>query len=196
MSSPIALRLRDEDRARTITQLADAYGAGQLSLAQYESRAASVYRVQSPSELAGLTADLVVTTMATARPVGAQRILAVFSGTERRGDVDVPGAVEVRAMFGSVELDYTRARFQAGTTVIDVSARFGNIEIDLPDTVRVEMDGSALLGNFSLEDLRPPELRGPEPTDRVVRITGTAFFANVEVRRTLVLPGVHAHARQ
>ncbi len=105
-----------------------------------------------------------------------KRIRAVFSGQEQRLTGVLPRHLRLKARFGYVELDLTRATFQPGVTEIDVRSFAGYVELRFPGDVRVESTGHALIGFFALH--APP---GPVPADApVVRVTGRAIAGYAE----------------
>ena len=91
---------------------------------------------------------------------------------------DAIPVAEFERRVGSMELDLRRAEFPRGVTEIRVKAVLGNIEIELPDHVRVEHEGHALLAVFSVRGRSPRRESDDTP---VVRITGRSILANVEV---------------
>jgi hypothetical protein len=55
----------------------------------------------------------------------------------------------------------------------------GNIQITVPHNLRVEVDGTPFLGEFSVKR-RSKSM--PSPDAPLIRITGGSFMASVEVR--------------
>jgi len=122
---------------------------------------------------------------------------ALFGSIERRGPFVVPETMTARATFGSIVIDLRDASFQSSVSTIEVDARFGNVEIIVPPDVVVACDGRAVFGSFTqhrnrgagpiqavLERLiglpsADDELEGDRP---LLRVTGRAVFANVEVK--------------
>lgn len=70
------------------------------------------------------------------------------------------------------------AEFPPGVTEINVRAVMGNVELELPEHVRVEDEGRALLANFSLRGRTRAREGEAVP---MVRITGRWIMSNVEV---------------
>jgi hypothetical protein len=189
-----------EQQERIAERLSTEFAADRLSLDELERRLELVYQARTPEDLAKLTADLPQVTRAAlpdatrvaargrravrdpSERVPARRIRALFSGIDRSGPMEVPALLEVRAVFGSVELDLTGATFGA-VTEIECHATFGSIEIVLPSDVRVEHDGGALLGSYSCTI--PPGNMPMVGTAPVVRLTGHARLGSVEVTAAL-----------
>jgi hypothetical protein len=103
-----------------------------------------------------------------------------FLGNQtRQGDWLLPRLFRVVSALGSVTIDLTRARVGPGTSRIEVRAVFGNVEIIVPPELRVECDGSGILGNFEAKTKAQRQLPLDTP---LISVGGTAFFANVEVK--------------
>jgi Domain of unknown function (DUF1707)/Cell wall-active antibiotics response 4TMS YvqF len=188
-----ALRIDVDDRERAVARLSEAYASDMLPMHEFERRVEAAYRAETESDLAMLLRDLPQRETAraiTTVPDAARRVItATFSSVAQNRFEIVPPLLEIRARFGNVVLDFTRTAFLPGVTEIRILAQFGNVEIALPDGVRIENEGSAFLGTFEYTDERPP---GALPEHRsaqnraVVRITGRALFGNIEISQYLV----------
>jgi hypothetical protein len=176
--------------------LSEQFAADRLTLDELERRLDLVYKATSPAELSAITADLpapVAMASPTVRGSHGQVTRSVrtfFGSTERSGPMELPPHLEVRAVFGSVELDLRDATFGAFTE-ISIKATMGSVEITLPMGVRVENDGGAVFGSFECH-LAP----GAMPmvgTSPVVRLTGRAVMGSVEVYAAAsdAVAGVH-----
>jgi hypothetical protein len=108
-----------------------------------------------------------------------QGIVSFIGSTQRSGRWRVPRHLRVVAVAGNVELDLREAVLSEGTTHIEIAAFAGNVEITVPPGVRVESAGDAMAGNFMCAAGRWP---APAPGAPVLRLSGTAFLANVEAR--------------
>ncbi len=178
------LALAPAAREAAIERLTSAFAHDLLPLDEFEHRVAAAYRASSPTELAELTADIPLNAPAgrsvEATSANPTRMAAVFSNVERGGAVDVPAHVELRALFGNLELDLRQARFAPGITEITIRSLFGNVEVLLPADVAVENDGEGVLANFTCRStgLNP---YGVIPVAQV-RIHGRAVLSSVEVR--------------
>jgi hypothetical protein len=106
-------------------------------------------------------------------------VVSFLSSNERRGRWEMPRHFRALAVLGSVELDLREADVGYGVSVIEAVAVMGNIELTIPPQITVECDGDSLLGTFTLKYV------GTSPTqassDRVIRITGTAYIGAVSV---------------
>lgn len=184
-----------EEREQAVKLLTTAFAEDAIPVAEFERRVAEVYRAEDAKALELITRDLPTgpdqsdtaepaTVPATIDRSSAiarrpdQKLKSVLSSIERRIDGPMPGCLDVRTVMGSMELDLRRAEFPRGVTEIRVKAVLGNIEIELPDHVRVEHEGHALLAVFSVRGRSPRRESDDTP---VVRITGRSILANVEV---------------
>lgn len=176
----LAARPSLEAREAAVARLSAAFAHEVLSLDEFERRTTDAYRAASGTELAALVADLPAT-VGTNGPSGAlpempARVAAAFSNVERGGAAVVPPRLEIRAVFGNVELDLGTARFGDGVTEISIQAVFGNVRILLPPGVRVQNHGAATLGSFVSRCTS-----GGAASNAQVLVTGRALFANVEL---------------
>jgi hypothetical protein len=91
--------------------------------------------------------------------------------------------MRVATVFGNVELDLREAEISEGITEIEVMAVFGNCEITIPAGVRVDCTGDGFAGNFELHMAGGGGVPFDAPADApMIRIRGTAYFANVEAK--------------
>ena len=164
-------------RQRVVDLLSRYYAHDELTDRDLEARLEMVYAAKTVADLQALTADLPPLGAAPAAPPVRRpdRIIAILSGQERHLTGIAPRDMRIRARLGSVEVDLREATFEPGLTTIDARAGFGYVHIRLPAGVRVESDGRAFFGFFSLAG------RGaPESAASTVRITGRALFGFVE----------------
>lgn len=120
------------------------------------------------------------------RPASRSKtFIAVMSGVARRGAWRVPSTLNVIAVMGGIELDLRRGRLDPGITNINVLAVMGGVEITVPPHVRVETDGMAFMGAFEDRGAERGLARLDAP---VVRVTGLALMAGVEVRVKVAKP--------
>jgi hypothetical protein len=106
-------------------------------------------------------------------------VVAFLGNQTRGGDWMLPRLFRAVAALGSVTIDLTRVRVGPGTSHIEVRSIFGNVEIIVPPTLRLECRGTGVLGNFEADTKAQRALPADAP---VVVVDGTAFLGNVEVR--------------
>ena len=107
-------------------------------------------------------------------------VVSFLSSNEREGRWELPRHFRALAVLGNVELDLRDAVIGIGVSFIEAVAVMGNIEITVPPDVAVESDGDSLLGSFVVK-YKGNATPGAANGLRVVRITGTAYAASVEI---------------
>lgn len=177
------VRAADADRNLVAQLLSDAFASGQLTVGEYDERAAAVYRAKTYGELDVLTHDLALAlapptaaTAATDASGGPQtdRVIAVMSGAVRKGEWRVAAHINAFAFWGGIELDLRRAVFAAQETTINCVAIMGGIEITVPPGVGVEVRGTGVMGGFE-------HVTATHPGAPRVVVTGLAFWGGVSV---------------
>lgn len=170
-------------REQAIEELTKRFANDQLTMDEFERRAAAVYAASSPAALVALTADLQQPLPRVVPSTGPMmHIGAVLGSVVRGGQISVPDRMEIRSILGNVELDLTSAVFAPGVTEIELRAFMGNIEIRLPPHVGLEDHVSTVLGSF--EYRRHPRAASwaeASAINSVVRFTGKVIMSSVEV---------------
>jgi hypothetical protein len=187
-AKPAGIAPSSNDRERAAAFLSARFADDALTLDEFERRVAEVYRVATRAELDALSADLGAESEAVVRvaktavaddvPARGRRF-AVMASLEHHSMTVVPRALDVSAVFGNVELDLSGATFGAGTTELRLRSVFGNIEITLPAGAQVEQHGSGILGSF---EVKPSPSVAPSRFAPVVVVRGHAVFGVVEIR--------------
>lgn len=200
---PGRLRISDAERHQVAELLRDAAGEGRLDLDELEERLEATYAARTYADLVPLTMDL-----PTQPPFGSDRTparpassspapsgsrplvtpgpereshVAIMGGLSRKGDWVVPRDFSLFAMMGGAELDLRRATFAAPEVVLTLNVFMGGAEVVVPPGVRVQMEGTGIMGGYSgPSGLVEAEL-GPDAP--VVRIRGVAIWGGVSVER-------------
>jgi hypothetical protein len=195
--------LRD-DRDRAIAVLSDHFAQDHLDVDEFERRVTAAHNAQTGEELVALTKDLPASNLpatipkveqalvpqAQVRP--SQTLLAIMSGTERKGHWLSPRKLRVWAVMGGAELDFREARLPAGVTEVVVFALMGGVHIIVPPGLAVDVGGSAIMGGFEHMQRAPLEQEAGRP---VLRVHGFAMMGGVSVETRL--PGEsHRDARK
>lgn len=188
------MRVSPAARDKVVESLGEHFAHDRLTMDEYERRVREAYRAPSAEALAELTRDLGGQVPATSSPASRpapqvetqleprptrKRFLALMSGVVRRGRWDVPAQMRVTAVMGGVELDMREATLTAPVTEIDVLAVMGAVEIIVPRGVRLESDGTAVLGGFE-DQLHEPATG--DPNAPVIRVRGLAIMGSVEAK--------------
>jgi hypothetical protein len=184
-----APRPSPELREHAVEALTRHFAADRLSMDDFERCVERVYAAPSAAALAAILGEAGISPQtgtgaaAALAPAGGApsfgRVVARFRNNERGGAMLVPRRLEVRSVFGNVELDLQHATFAPGVTEIHVRAVFGNVEITLPAGVHVEERGEAIAGSFSVRAADSPA----DASAPLVRVRGRAVLGNVEVQR-------------
>ena len=103
---------------------------------------------------------------------------AVFGGSRRWVDSrDFKGG-EAFALFGGVEVDMRSATIVQDEVVIDASALFGGVDLQVPENWNVSVEGHGIFGGYEDQTLHAT----PESARPRVVITGSAVFGGVVVK--------------
>jgi hypothetical protein len=105
---------------------------------------------------------------------------AVFGGTRRRIDSQDFQGGEAFAMFGGVELDLRKAGSTLEEIVVEINAIFGGVEVRVPETWSVTVQGAGVFGGYEDETMDTRVT----PSDKQVRliVNGYAIFGGVSIK--------------
>lgn len=84
----------------------------------------------------------------------------------------------IQAVFGGIELDLSRASMAAAEASLDVEAFFGGVEIRVPPTWTVVVEGTPIFGSIDNSAL---PLTAPEG-QHLLHIHATVVFGRIEIR--------------
>jgi hypothetical protein len=102
----------------------------------------------------------------------------VLGSATRKGDWTVPRVLKVVAVLGETELDFREARLSEGTTLINAVAVLGEVRILVPPGLRVDLEGTGILGEFEDGD---GDTRRAADDAPMLRIEGVAILGEVKV---------------
>jgi len=105
-------------------------------------------------------------------------VTAVFSGAKRRIESQIFKGGEITAVFGGADLDLRNAGLEGGRATVEATAIFGGVDIIVPRNWKVVMDGTPILGGFSLKHVNPPEAEAKA----TLHVRGTAIFGGVTIK--------------
>jgi DUF1707 SHOCT-like domain len=169
------LRASDEDRERTVAELANHLLAGRLTLEEFTDRIELAYTAKLEADLEAVQADLPASAAAQLAQwrTPMRCTAAFFAHVVRRGRMRLRGWTLVGCAFGSVDLDLRDAAFDVAVTRLNVVTIFGNVDIYVPADVNVESGGLALFGSRRHwgADLARPE--DPAIRVRAIGLVGT-----------------------
>jgi hypothetical protein len=177
-----ALRASDAERERTQELLRDAAAEGRLTFEELADRIDAAGRATTREELERLTADLpagsdAIVPAASTAPAAPAATSSVFGDLRRAGEWTVPASSRWRTTFGDVVLDLREARVGAGETTIEAGTIFGDIQLLVPEGVRVEVQAKTFFGSVRQEAGDAADLGAPH-----VVLTGGTWFGDVRVR--------------
>jgi hypothetical protein len=195
------LRASHEDRDRAVEILRVAAGDGRLTAAELDERVEAALTARTGGELAALTADL---------PAGPGRAGAVAGPAKevvrldyqggnatRRGQWVVPARMEIRAVGGTVTLDFTDAVITRPTLRIQAYVRGGGLVLVTRPGIEVDADGVTVHGGTVR--IRPRN-GWKEPVLLAVEVSGENHGGRVTARpprrtfRHWLLRGPRPHA--
>ena len=188
------MRASNEDRERVAKLLQSAMSEGRITMAELETRLDSVYAAKTVAELVPVTHDLPGAQLSFAKPVTAPAVptapgvslagtvprgnmVAVMSGVERKGAWTAPAHINVVAIMGGVDLDFSQATLSDRETVMNVTAIMGGVEIKVPEGLTVIVEGVGIMGAF--EDTARQNYGPGAPS---LRIKGVAIMGGVEIK--------------
>jgi hypothetical protein len=106
-----------------------------------------------------------------------QDLVAIFSGTERKGMWYPARNMKILAAFGGVDLDFSKALLPPGDTYIDAMCVFGGVDIVVPEGVNLEISGVPIFGGI---DNKYGDRRIPgAPT---LHISAFALFGGIDIK--------------
>ena len=179
------LRASDADREHHAEVLRKAAGEGRLTMDELDERLTTVYASRTHNELQRLIADVVVPgdhahpgTRPNRMPVrrgeeGANWLVAIMSGRERKGRWLVGRNLKVINIMGGSDLDLNDAILADDVVTITVFALMGGADVRLPEGLNVELADFAFMGgNSSNLGEERPDPGGPTLRLKIISIMG------------------------
>lgn len=186
-----ALRASDADRERTVVLLRDAGGDGRLTVQELDERLDAAYAAVTRDDLAGLTADLVATTPASASSPGGTTspgrvvvrdaddgshwVVAIMSALTRTGAWRLGRRCTSVSFLGGADLDLTHAEFDGQEVHLRVLCLLGSTDLRVPEHMNVVVSDFAFMGG---NDVRigagRPDPGGPTLHLHLVSVLGAA----------------------
>ncbi|RSM37031.1 DUF1707 domain-containing protein [Amycolatopsis balhimycina DSM 5908] len=163
------LRVSDDEREHVVGVLQKAIGRGMIDLDEFTERTDRALASRTRGELNAVLADLaglfhpaaaVAAAPAYAPPIGyggyspGQRfeLNAKYSSLVRSGPWVVPPEMVVRNKYGSTKLDFTEAQVQSPVVHIELDAKWGSVEVIIPEHAAVDVNSITDIKFGSLED--------------------------------------------
>jgi len=191
-SEPTNLVVLHDRREQTIDVLGHHFANDVLSMEEYERRVDVAQRAGTVEELDVLMADLrspAEESTALAKPAAVKvlpaekvpetrSVISVLGSATRKGEWTVPRELKVVSVLGETELDFREARLSEGITRINAVAVLGEVRILVPPGLRVDIEGSGILGEFEDGD---GDTRGVSEDGPTLRVGGVAVLGEVKV---------------
>jgi Domain of unknown function (DUF1707)/Cell wall-active antibiotics response 4TMS YvqF len=180
-----SLRVSDAERDQALHVLGDHAAVGRLALDELEERSSRALTAKTRGELAALTGDLPVE-RDQARPAPAlakkpvRWMVAIMSGSQRRGRFRAVGRINAVAVMGGDEIDLREAEIEGGELTLNLVAVMGGATIYVPDSVELDIGGFSLMGgNTEIGSDRPPRPGAPVIRLRTWNLMGGATIFRV-----------------
>ncbi|HEY7264288.1 MAG TPA: DUF1707 domain-containing protein [Trebonia sp.] len=171
------LPVTQADREDAVDTLQHAAGDGRLPLSEFSERVGMALTAETRHQLESATAGL-----KAAPPVGSARtvssIVTFFGNRRQAGRWRLPCALRARALFGDLYLDLREVTVYDDVVDISATTLFGNLTVDVPEGVEVELTGFDVLGDRELR-LAPVPRRPGTP---LIRVRAHGLFGDVYVR--------------
>lgn len=106
--------------------------------------------------------------------------VAIFSGVKREVSTPAFEGGTLSSVFGGIEIDLRWASMAVSEVVVEANAVFGGIEMRVPDTWRVLVQGFAVFGAY--ENKTQTSRREPLADAPVLIVRGNTAFGGVSVR--------------
>ena len=155
------LPVTQADREGAVEVLQHAAGDGRLPLNDFSERVGTALTAETRHQLQAATAGL-----KAAPPVGSTRtvssVVTFFGHRRQTGRWRLPSALRVRALFGDLYLDLREVTVHDDVVDISAATLFGNLTLDVPEGVEVELTGFDVLGDRELR-LAPVPRRPGHP---------------------------------
>jgi len=171
------LPVTQPDREAAVEVLQRAAGDGRLPLQEFSGRVGTALTAETWDQLNAATTGL-----RAAPPVGSARtvssIVTFFGHRRQAGRWRLPGVLRARALFGDLHLDLRDAVVNGDVVDISAVTLFGNLTVDVPEGLEVEMTGVDVLGDRELR-LAPVPRRPGTP---LIRVRAYGLLGDVYVR--------------
>ena len=174
-----SLRVSDAERDAVLRTLGDHAAVGRLTLDELEDRSGRALTSKTRGELATLTSDLPreagVATPAPSRRKPVRWIVAIMSGSRRRGRFRAAGSINSVAIMGGNEIDLREAEIEGGELTVNLIAFMGGAEVYVPDSVELDVGGFSFMGGHEeVGSERPPRPGAPLIRIRVYNVMAGA----------------------
>jgi hypothetical protein len=169
-------QITDAEREAASELLQNACGSGRLTLEEFSDRVGAVWVAERREQLEAATAGI-----AAAPPVGATKtvstVIGMLGDQRRIGRWRLPAKLRTFTMLGDVHLDLRSVVVADPVIEITSVAIMGDLQIDVPEGVEVELRGFEVMGDRELR-LAPVPRRPGTP---LIRVRAYALMGDVHV---------------
>lgn len=187
------------DQATAIEELRERYARGGVPLEEFRRLMGTLMVTTDPAECQAIldqlppepsrALDVPIIRREPAVRTPGRRISAMFGQVDRSGDLwELGPETEVSAAFGEVNLDVRLARLSEGENVLRLHAMFGEINVIVPQGLRVYVDSQARFGEVNVPGhsiggitMRDSFSIGSAETSSYLRIEAVATFGEVNI---------------
>lgn len=203
-SAPRARPISKARRDAAIEALTRGFADDHLGLDEFEARVGQAIEARTEDDLQRLLADLPASPAVPAvrasapsprpatevaqaprtRPANPERderrqyVIAIMSGSVRKGHWEPSRHIFAYAFWGGAELDFREAVLPPGVTTVTAIAVMGGVDIIVPPGVGVDVEGFALMGGV---DQVHESTAVEDPDAPRIRIQGFALMGGVDV---------------
>jgi hypothetical protein len=177
------LRASDAEREQTVDRLRDAAAEGRLTLGELADRVEAADGARTRADLERVVADLPAAEPAVEKSASPtpRRLFGILGGDTLTGATHLGPELRVINFMGGADIDLTDAVLAEGELTIRIFSVWGGSKIIVPDGVRVEHTGRAVLGWDEVD--RPAGGQEPPPGAPVVRIRSVSIMAGNDLKR-------------
>lgn len=174
------LRVGNPERERAIELLNDAFASGYLEIVEFEDRSGLVYTAKTRRELRTVLEDLPSAAKLFPEPPAAApagpaaeplHLDADWSEVRRKGVWEVPSSILATASVGTVDLDFTAARFAGPSTSVQLQVSASTVKLRLGPEHEVRHRDLHLSGWSKVKDKAGAPTR---PGGAVIELIGSA----------------------
>ncbi len=175
------MRASDRERDAVVERLNQATSEGRLTLEEFGDRAGAAYEARTQAELDRLVADLppsgAVAPVPPSRPASSQ--VVPVGSIKRGGRWRLERDTSIGTVVGSVKLNLRAAEVVGREVNLHVKAVVGSVKVWIPRGVRVEVDGTSILGSRTVAE----DGMGDHPHAPLLRLHIDTVVGSVKVYR-------------
>src|ERR1700683_1703548 len=181
MSQPSGgVRASDADRDAAAEALADAVGAGRLTLAEHSRRLDAMYAAVTTDQVAATVADLPSLPgkrTAMYRAIAPYKTIVIGGQVQRAGRFRIGRFCGITALFGTVDLDVRTAKLtEDNQLTITVRGLMSTVRVTIPKGWRVQ-EQAMVIGSRQVIPARDDD----NPNVPILRLNGTLLGGSLHL---------------